>query len=74
MQIDYRVADLNGRSRLEYKAELDTSPIRGPLKLAIPIARVFTFFQLRYFMRNLRRLAESSARSDASRSASTAAR
>jgi Polyketide cyclase / dehydrase and lipid transport len=67
MRVDYRVADLEGRCRLEYYAEVETEKLRGPIKLAIPIARVFTFFQLRYFMRNLKRLAESAARSEAKR-------
>jgi hypothetical protein len=65
MQVDYRVADLNSRCRLEYYAEIDTSTLHGPLKLAIPIARVFTFFQIRYFMRNLKRVAEAAPRSEA---------
>jgi hypothetical protein len=34
------------------------------VKLAIPLARVFTFFQLRYFMRNLKRLVEAANRND----------
>ena len=65
MYVDYRVADLGPRCRLEYYAEIDTSTLRGPIKLAIPIARVFNFFQLRYFMRNLKRLAEASGRAEA---------
>ena len=64
MHVDYRVADLTSRCRLEYYAEIDTSPLRGPIKLAIPIARLFNFFQLRYFMRNLKRLAEAAGRSE----------
>ena len=67
MKVDYRVADLGASSRLEYYAEIDTDSLRGPIKIAIPIARVFTFFQLRYFMRNLKRLAESTAKSEATR-------
>ncbi len=67
MQVDYRVADLGSTSRLEYYAEIDTDPLPAPIKLAIPIARVFSFFQIRYFIRNLKRLAESSARSEATR-------
>jgi hypothetical protein len=67
MHVDYRVANLKNHCRLEYYAEIDTDKLRGPIKLAIPIARVFTFFQLRYFMRNLKRLAEVSAKSDAGR-------
>ncbi|MBI3837126.1 MAG: SRPBCC domain-containing protein [Planctomycetia bacterium] len=67
MQVDYRLADLGSRTRLEYYALIDTEPLSGPIKLAIPIARVFMFFQLRYFMRNLKRLAEASARSEATR-------
>ena len=67
MKVDYRVADLGASSRLEYYAEIDTESLRGPIKIAIPIARVFTFFQLRYFMRNLKRLAEASAKSEAAR-------
>jgi hypothetical protein len=67
MQVDYRLADLGDRTRLEYYAEIDTDMLHGPVKLALPLARIFTFFQVRYFMRNLKRLAEASARSDASR-------
>jgi hypothetical protein len=69
MQVDYRLADLGPRTRLEYYAEIDTEQLPRPIKLAIPIARVFTFFQLRYFMRNLKRLAEASARSESVRNA-----
>ena len=67
MQVDYRLADLETRTRLEYYAEIDTKSLRGPIKLAIPIARVFTFFQIRYFMRNLKRLAEATAKSETAR-------
>ncbi len=67
MRVDYRIADLNGYCRLEYAAEIDLAELRGPIKLAIPLARVFTFFQVRYFMRNLKRLAEAVARSEAVR-------
>jgi hypothetical protein len=67
MHVDYRVADFENHCRLEYYAEIDFSKLRGPSKLAIPIARVFTFFQLRYFMRNLRRVAESAAKSEPAR-------
>ncbi len=66
MKVDYRLADLGDRTRLEYYAEVNTDSLPGPVKLAIPIARVFSFFQLRYFMRNLKRLAEAAARSEAS--------
>ncbi|MEX0676487.1 MAG: hypothetical protein WD063_05395 [Pirellulales bacterium] len=64
MHVDYRIADLKNRCRLEYYSEIDLEKLRGPSKLAIPIARVFTFFQLRYFMRNLKRLAEAASRSE----------
>jgi hypothetical protein len=67
MQIDYRLADLGTRTRLEYYAEIDTANLRGPIKLAIPFARLFTVFQLRYFMRNLKRLAEAAALAEAHR-------
>ena len=67
MRVDYRSADLKPGCRLEYYAKLDTEQLRGPIKLAIPLARVFTFFQIRYFMRNLKRLAEAAAKSDAGR-------
>jgi hypothetical protein len=67
MRVDYRLADLETRTRLEYYAEIDTKSLRGPIKLAIPIARVFTFFQIRYFMRNLKRLAEATAKSESAR-------
>jgi hypothetical protein len=65
MKVDYRLADLGTRTRLEYYAQVNTDALPTPAKLAIPIARVFSFFQLRYFMRNLKRLAEAAARSDA---------
>ncbi len=65
MKVDYRLADLGTHTRLEYQAEVDTDALRGPVKLAIPLARVFTFFQLRYFMRNLKRLVEAGTRTDA---------
>jgi len=58
MRVDYRIADVPPGCRLEYYAEIDLENLPAPVKLAIPIARVFTFFQLRYFMRNLKRLAE----------------
>jgi hypothetical protein len=64
MHVDYRVADLKTHCRLEYYAFIDTSSLRGPIKLAIPIARIFTFFQIRYFMRNLKRLAEAAGRNE----------
>jgi hypothetical protein len=67
MTVDYRLADLGTRTRLEYIADIDTASLPGPMKLAIPLARVFTFFQLRYYMRNLRRLAESTAHGSAER-------
>jgi Polyketide cyclase / dehydrase and lipid transport len=67
MHVDYRIADLKDHCRLEYYSEIDFENLRGPSKLAIPIARVFTFFQLRYFMRNLKRLAESTSTSDSTR-------
>jgi hypothetical protein len=35
------------------------------------MARVFTFFQLRYFMRNLKRLAEAAAKSESIHSTAT---
>jgi hypothetical protein len=67
MKVDYRLADLNATTRLEYYAEVDTESLRGPIKLAIPIARVFAFFQIRYFLGNLKRLAESAARLESAR-------
>jgi carbon monoxide dehydrogenase subunit G len=69
MKVDYRLADLGALTRLEYYAEVDTSPLPARVKLAIPLARVFTFFQLRYFMRNLKRLAEAASRADIARRA-----
>ena len=67
MCVDYRVAELPTGCRLEYYAELNLEDLRGPIKLAIPIARVFSFFQLRYLMRNLKRVAEAAARAEAGR-------
>jgi hypothetical protein len=67
MSVDYRLADLGSKTRLEYCSEVNTESLRGPIKLALPIARVFSFFQIRYFMRNLKRLAEAAARAESSR-------
>ncbi len=67
MHVDYRVAELKTGCRLEYYAEIEVENLPRPAKLAIPIARVFAFFQLRYFMRNLKRLAEAAAKSEATR-------
>jgi hypothetical protein len=71
MRVDYRLADLESNTRLEYNAEVDTEALRGPIKLAIPVARVFTFFQIRYFLRNLKRRAEAGARTDGARASGT---
>jgi hypothetical protein len=67
MHVHWRLADLGTRTRLEYHAEVDTSKLGVAQKLAIPIARVFSFFQLRSFMNNLKRLVEASARAEATR-------
>ena len=72
MSVDYRVADLGSRTRLEYYADIDTEPLRGPGKLLIPLTWMFTSLQIRYFMRNLRRLVEADARSDAAERAARA--
>lgn len=67
MSVDYRIAELPIGCRVEYYAELNLEDLRGPIKLAIPIARLFSFFQLRYFFRNLKRVAEAAAKTDAAR-------
>jgi hypothetical protein len=67
IQVDYRTADLGNRTRLEYYSQIDSSSLSGPIKLALPIARIFTFFQIRYFFRNLKRICEAAARSEAAR-------
>jgi hypothetical protein len=58
MQVDYRVADLGDHCRLEYYSHLDLEKLTGASKLAI---------QLRYFMRNLKRVVEAAARSEKGR-------
>lgn len=58
MRVDYRIAGTEKGCRLEYYADVNLDQLRGPIKLALPIARVFTYFQLRHFMRNLKRAAE----------------
>lgn len=67
MRVDYRVAELPAGCRLEYYAEINTEELPAPFRLAIPVARVFTFFQLRAFMGNLKRLAEAAAKADTGR-------
>jgi len=67
MRVDYRVAELENGCRLEYYATINTEDLAAPFRLAIPVARVFTFFQLRYFMKNLVRLAEAAAKAESAR-------
>jgi hypothetical protein len=72
MHVDYRIAELPSGCRLEYYAEVNLEQMRGPIKLAVPIARVFTYFQLRHLMRNLKRAAEEAARARRGSGPSTA--
>lgn len=67
MRVDYRVAEIPTGCRLEYYAHINTEELAAPFRLAMPVARVFTFFQLRSFMTNLTRLAEAAAKADAAR-------
>jgi hypothetical protein len=67
MRVDYRIAELPPGCRLEYYAHINTEELPAPFRLAIPVARVFTFFQLRSYMNNLKRLAEAAARNEAAR-------
>jgi carbon monoxide dehydrogenase subunit G len=66
MQVDYRLAPLDGGTRLDYVAEADTACLPWVYKLLMPLVQLFGRFQLRGFLRTLKRLAEEEGRKAAS--------
>jgi len=59
MHVDYRLADLGGRTRLDYVAKMTCSqPLPWWLRLLIPLGKLFGRFQLKAFMKRLQQLAE----------------
>lgn len=62
MHVDYRLTDLGGRTRLDYRAEMQcTKPLPLWMRLLMPLFKVFGKFQLKSFMKTLQRLAEQPA-------------
>lgn len=62
MHVDYRLADLGGRTRLDYRAEMKCSkPLPLWMRLLMPLFKVFGKVQLWSFMKALQRLAEQPA-------------
>src|SRR5262249_55132243 len=61
MRVDYHLTDLGGATRLDYLARMECED-RLPLfmRLLLPLAKVFSRWQLRGFMQTLKRLAEES--------------
>ena len=60
MNVDYRLADLNGRTRLDYWCKLDFPPQGFLMRLFMPVGVFFARMQLRGFMKKLKSLVESS--------------
>lgn len=58
MQVDYRLTDLGGRTRLDYLAGCNTEKLPRFVRLMMPLAKIFGRLQLRGFMKTLKRLAE----------------
>lgn len=58
MRIDYRLTALDGRTRLDYVADLEPGRMGWFLRLLLPFIKLFGKAQLRASMRRLRRLAE----------------
>jgi carbon monoxide dehydrogenase subunit G len=59
MRVDYRLTPLDGRTRLDYVAELEAGCRLGLfLRLLLPLIKLFGKMQLRGFLKTLQRLAE----------------
>jgi uncharacterized protein YndB with AHSA1/START domain len=58
MRVDYRLADLRGRTRLDYVAEMEGGQMGFFMRLMMPLFKLFGRLQLRSFMRTLKKLAE----------------
>src|SRR6516165_10254294 len=59
INVDYRLTDLGGRTRLDYVAASDCSkPLPWWMKLLMPLFQLFGRMQLKGFMKTLKRLAE----------------
>lgn len=58
MQVDYHLARHADGTRLDYSARMVAGRIPLPMRLFMPLMRIFTRWQLTGFMRTLKRLAE----------------
>ena len=56
--VDYRLADLNGRTRLDYVCQLQGPPPGLFMRLMMPLGAMFARMQLKSFMRKLKSLVE----------------
>jgi len=55
--VDYRLIDLNGRTRLDYLATMEIKGLM--MKIFSPLFKAFSMMQLKSFFKILKRLAES---------------
>jgi hypothetical protein len=63
MQVDYRLSEEGGRTRLDYAAKFE-GRCGLLLRLLLPLLRLFGKMQLRSFFKTLKRLAEAPERSN----------
>jgi hypothetical protein len=63
MQVDYRLSEEGGRTRLDYEANME-GRCGFFLRLLLPLVKVFSKMQLRSFLKTLKRLAEAPERSE----------
>jgi carbon monoxide dehydrogenase subunit G len=58
MRADYRLADLGGRTRLDYETSLEMKRLGFFTRLFLPLFKVFGSLQVKSFMKALKRIAE----------------
>lgn len=58
MNVDYRLADLNGRTRLDYVCKLEGPPPGFLMRLFMPLGACFARMQFKSFMKKLKSLVE----------------
>ena len=58
INVDYRLADLNGRTRLDYVCKLEGPPPGFFMRLFMPVGAFFARVQLKGFMKKLKSLVE----------------
>jgi carbon monoxide dehydrogenase subunit G len=58
MNVDYRLADLNGRTRLDYVCRMEGAKFGWFMRMLMPLFAFFGKMQLKSFMRKLKSLVE----------------